>query len=240
MPTFPLGKPLAVYLAGYEFSSSNREYQTDLKVEAKDNTCFGSTFHKTNQPGLQEADISLKGYYNHTNAADVTGYANQLKAAVRVDTVGLAVMPTGIVPINGDLADLFIITAVDRASTVEVGEIITLDASFKTTTGLHVGNALTSHGAASFPTMAYDQGSAPAAGNIQYLVVLQVTAYTSGFAAITVQTSPDNLGWNTRGTFPAISAIGGYALALNTTLERYVRINGTGSGTIIAAFARIN
>jgi hypothetical protein len=238
MPTFPLGKNITVYIAGYDFSSSNREYQTDLKVEAKDNTVFGSSFHRTNQPGLIEADVNLKGYYNHTNPG-VTGYANQLKALVRVDTPFLAVMANP--PAAGDLADLMTITAVDRAMAVEVGEIITLESKFKSSSGLHVGNAITAEAAATWPSTGYDQGGASwSTGTYRYVVILQVTAYTSGLAAVTVQTSPDNSAWTTRGTFPAITAIGGYALELNTSLERYVRINGSGTATLIAAFARIN
>jgi hypothetical protein len=240
MPTFLLGKPLNVFLAGYEFTSSTDKYQADLSVGALDNTTFGSSYHRTFQPGTVEGDVSLSGFYNHTTPPTVTGFENQLQAAVRVDTVGLAVLPQALVPQPGDLADLFTIASVEKTTAAKVDEIIRLDAKFKTKTGLHVGAALTSHGAASFPTTAYDQGAVPAAGNIQYIVVLQVTAYTSGLAAVTVQTSPDNVGWTTRGTFPAITAIGGYALELNTTLERYVRINGAGTATLIAAFARIN
>ena len=242
MPVFPIGKPLTIYLAGYNFSSSTNEYQTDPKVEALDNTCFSPSFHKTNQPGDIDSDITLKGYYNHTTPPDVTGFVNQLKAAMRVDTVGLVVMPQATTPAVGDLADLFIAAALDRDVSVAVDKIVTVDAKFKTKSGLHIGNAMIAEGAASFPTTGYDHGGASWVNDstlYNYIVVLQVLAYTSGFAAITVQTSPDNSAWTTRGTFAAITAIGGYSLTLNAILHRYIRINGTGVGTIIAGFARI-
>ena len=240
MPTFLVGKPLVVYLAGYDFSSSNDEYNASLKVDVLENTTFGPSFHRTNQPGTVEGEVDLKGYYNYTTPPTVTGYENQLAAAVRVDTVGLVVTPQAATQAAGDLADLFVITSVERSIAVKVDEIIRLEAKFKTATGEHIGNVIRPESVATWPSVSYDQGAVPAAGNIQYVVVLQVTAYTSGLAAVVVQTSPDNSSWTTRGTFPAITAIGGYALALNTTLERYVRIGGAGVATLIAAFARIN
>jgi len=239
MPTFPLGKTLSYYLGGYNFSGISNGYDSELSIEALDATCFGPSLHKAQAPGLMEAKISTKGLY--TNETD---YPEQtvLLAALRAEVVGTVVLPgSGTTPAAGDEAELWISTGLTRKLGVAVDSLTTVDAEFSSQTGLHLGEALTAETAfsgAPFSSTGYDQGGAGwSSTSRRYLVVLQVTAYTSGLAAVLVQTSTDNSSWTTRGTFPAITGIGGYALALTTTLDRYIRIRDTGVATILPAFA---
>jgi hypothetical protein len=240
--TFPLGKTLAAYLAGINFSGASNGYDTDLSIEALDVTCFGSSYHKTQVAGLLDADLSLKGFYTHTVDPDASGTANVLAAAARTATPGLVCLPgSGTTPAAGDLADLWIAATVSRTIGAEPGGVVTLDADLKTTTGLHAGTVLVAEGAQAgspFSTTGYDQGGGSwVSDTYTYLVIVQVTAYTSGLAALLVQTSTDNSTYTTRGTFPAITGVGGYALALTATLDRYIRLRDTGNATLIAGVA---
>lgn len=239
---FLLGKQCRVFLAGYDFSGNLTGYDAEGTTEALDNTTFGTSYHKTQQPGLLSAKISLKGFSTYTISPDVTGYLNTLISRLRTDTPGLQVLPaSGTTPAAGDAADLWVSTHIDRKIGVAVDQIITLDAEIAAKHGLHMGDvlhALTALSGSPFTTTGYDQGGAAwVAATYRWLVEVQVTAYTSGLAALKVQTSPNNSTWTTRGTFPAITALGGYWLELNATLDRYVRITDTGVATIISAVA---
>lgn len=243
--SFVLGKTLAYYLAGYNFSGNSNKYDAELNIEALDSTCFGPSAHKTQEPGLLTGKISVGGLLTATVPPDVTGYQNQLTAALRTETVGLVCLPgAGTLPAAGDLADLWLAATTSPKVGVTVDQLITLDADFETKTGLHLGTVMaaeTAYSPSPVQTAYYDQGGAGwVSASTAYLVDLQVTAYTSGMAALAVETSTDHSSWTPRGTFPAITAVGGYALALTTTLDRYIRINGTGVGTVIVGFARTN
>lgn len=239
---YPLGKTVSVYLNGYNFSGHLNGYDSELAIGKEDITTFGPSFHKRQAPTLVESKITLKGFYSHSVSPDVSGYLNQLIAGVRTETPGMEVDPgSGTTPAAGDLADLWITTGITRKQAVEAGAYVKLDAELLAKHGMHVGEAIcaeTAFSGSPFTSTGYDQGgSGWVSATYRYLVIVQVLAYTSGLAALKVQTSPDNSTWTTRGTFPAITGIGGYALELNTTLGRYLRLTDTGVATIIAAWA---
>lgn len=242
MPDFLLGKTLAYYFNGYNFSGHHNKYNYGLKIPALDCTGFGPSFHRQAQPGTLATEIALEGWYTHTTGGDVSGLINQLQAALRVDTPCLACMPgSSTTPVADDEADLWITTAIERALKAETDKLVTLATKMTSSAGVHPGKVLfgeTAFNGAPFNSTGYDQGGGGwVSATYRYLVILEVIAYTSGLGAVLVQTSTDNAAWNTRGTFPAITGIGGYALPLNATLDRYVRIRDTGVATIIGGFA---
>lgn len=244
MATFLLGKTLAYYLAGYNFSGISDKYTTEPSTAVLPNTTFGSSYHKTAQPGQLGHKISVDGFYTGTISPDLSGIENQIRAALRVDTPGLVVLPgAGTVPAAGDTADLWIATIADRKLTSTEAGLVRLQASFTGKTGLHMGTVIAAE-AAYTPTVVtayYDQGGAGwSSASTSWLTILQVTAYSSGMGAIALESSTDHVTWTVRGTLAAISAVGGYALAATTTLDRYIRINGAGVGTVIAGFAVTN
>ena len=241
--TFSLGKTTALYIGGYNFSGTRNAYDVEGGTEELDNTCFGSSFHRTSQPGLLTAKISAKGFYHYTLAPDNTGLENVLKAIVRVDTPFMACLPgAGTSPAAGDLADLFTVTSFTKKEAMQVDELAKLDLDMVSKDGYFPGVVMFAEAAfsgAPFNSTGYDYWGAPQAASKTFVTFLQVTAYTSGLAAVLVQTSTDNAAWTTRGTFPAITAIGGYALEITAVFDRYIRIRDTGVATIIGGVAVI-
>lgn len=238
MPTFPLGKPLAYWQSQYALAGYNNAYNVDWDIDAVDATHFGSSLHRASQPGLIGSSVSFAGHYINT-APDT--YEDIVIAAKRTETVNTVAMTGGAV---GDLADLWTATSISRSVALPVDDLIGLDTEHYAKDGVHSGAIMVAETAVSgspFSTTGYDFGGASWPNDstlYTWLVHLHVLAYTSGLAAVLVQTSPDNSTWTTRGTFAAISAVGGYRLALNTILHRYVRLRDTGVGTIVAAVAQ--
>jgi hypothetical protein len=66
MPAFPLGKVAYISLNSVDYSDSAYKEDYDVSVEALDNTVHGTSYHKTNQPGLIESGLKISFYYSQT------------------------------------------------------------------------------------------------------------------------------------------------------------------------------
>jgi hypothetical protein len=64
MPTFPLGKGAYIMINSVDYTDSAYKEDYDVSVEALDNTVHGTSFHKTNQPGLIESGLKVSMYYS--------------------------------------------------------------------------------------------------------------------------------------------------------------------------------
>jgi hypothetical protein len=243
MPTFLLGKTLSYYFNGYNFSGISDKYDAEPSTAVLNATTFGPSYHKTAQPGQLQHKITVDGFYTATISPDLSGVYNQIRLALRVDTPGLVVLPgAGTIPAAGDLADLWIATISNSKISSTEDNLVRLQAEFTGKTGLHMGVVIAAE-AAYTPTVQtayYDLGAGFTTGTYAWLVIVQVTAYTSGMGALALESSTDHITWTPRGTLPAITTIDGAALAATTTLDRYIRVNGTGVGTVIVGFAITN
>lgn len=240
MPTFQFGKTGLVYLFnGLAFQGYHKAFDPTMKVAILDSTTFGTSQHKTAQPGMRDDTLKATAFFVNTTP-DLLD--DTLKAALRANTACLAAYPTTAgVAAAGDPCDLWIAKGLTYGRKITPTALIEVDTDHILQDGLHAGYVaapLAAH-TGFWTTTGYDRGaSADFTNSLTYALQVQLTAYTSSLG-IVMEHSTNNSTWTTAYSFAAMTAVGGTEQRVTLVLKRYVRLNGSGAGTVLAAFAQV-
>lgn len=242
------GKTTGVYLAGFNASPFFNSVETARTVETHETTPFEST-DKQYSVGLNDGTMSLSGFYD-TNTAGLGGDElldallqtdNDFPASVFLDggvTVGRACRMANVNQSSYDVS-------------APVGDMVTTKAELTVDGGVRYGKCLNAKApiTGTVTGAACDYGvAAPTgdwvSGSNGYANIHPVANTRSAAVDVKIQQSADNSVWVDHATYtvPAGNTTGVVVPTTGANL-RYVRalitpVAGTGSATIIVAFAR--
>lgn len=245
MPTFRHGKTTGVYLDGMNVSPFFNSADIDRSAETHETTGFESDA-KTYIVGLADGTISLSGLYDST---DVTGDSAELLLSNARDAeanIPASVFMDGGVVV-GRACRVASVKNTSYSISSPVGDVVSAKADLTVDGGVSYGKCLSAKApitgvytgaAADFGTTDFNASSGGVA-NIHPIANTRTTA-----TEVKIQTSADSSVWVDVATvsIPAGSRAGVTALTTGTNL-RYARAlitpaAGTGSATIVVAFAR--
>lgn len=217
-----------------DFHLSAKANQIGFTVDApaKKVTVFTDTAD-TYIAGKSTSTLSVNGFYDFADHADLTSWESAGAQAVTVGLSGLAVGAE--VTLASSL-----VTSFQTSSGGDEAVAFTLAAQTDgfTTVGvsLHDLAAETADGSAA----SVDGGSASTTGAYAHLHVTDYSGLDS--AVVTIEDSANNATWATIGTFTTVTAVTAERITIAGTVRQYVRatidVTGTGSITYTVALAR--
>lgn len=232
------GKATALLVDQYDLSAFLNNADWSRTADTHETTTFGKD-SKTYIPGLHDGSISTEGL--HETAAGAT---DPVLAAALGAPAGQVVSLLLQGQTHGGRCKLgrAELTGYDTAS--PVSDIVTVSAEFQGDGGIWGGVvlALLEAKTASGNGTAHDAGASTAGGWVANLHVTAV-AGTTPSDTVKIQHSADNSTWADLGTFAAVTAAGSQQITGTGTVNRYVRVVDTISGTTpsitrAVAFAR--
>ena len=213
---------------GYRISGETNKASIKMDSDKVDVTCFEDTAKSfvVNDP---KTGIEIGGYIVHSLDPDtfeaIAHNALETQGTITVIRSESATMTGGVsytIPNTN---------AITTSHDLQVGGVMTMNATFGGATALKRGRAIYAGAAisATGAKPAIDLGAAGTVGGFAYLHVHGITG-TASSAAIDIESSATEGGtYASEGTF-TFSAIGCYAVALTGTVNRWVRINTTSLG----------
>jgi len=225
----------------WDFSGVSNSLDVDLAGERLDTTAF-QDMAATSIAGDTKGSIKQSGYFDDVAAgymeqeiSESIANAELLYVAALFGT-DVAACPAYVAPQTN---------TENMAISTPVANLITLKGSWGSGTGLKRGLRLYTGTISATGAQTYIDIATPgAAGGQAWLFVTTITG-TATNASFTVQ-SDDNVGFaspTTLGTF-TVSATGCYAVALGTTVDRYIRLNCVGKGGassfVVTAIVAVN
>lgn len=237
--SFASAKNTAVLVDGSDLSSYFDSADTDIKLAALETTTFQSGA-KTFVAGLLDASISLAGIFD--GSANAVDQILQAALAGGADHV-ITICPVGDQAV-GNAAKLCTALETDYKVSSAVAGIIKTSATIQPDGGawggvlLHPLIAETATG----NSATVDNAISTANGAVANLHITGTSGTTPSLTVV-VQHSADNTTWVNLISFNAATAAGAQNLAVTGTVNRYVRVQFTISGTtpsftFALAFAR--
>lgn len=229
----------------YDFSGVSNSLEVALTVEREDTTVFQSTAVES-VPLMTSGTITQNGYFED---ADATSFESTMQSALANNTslfVG-ALFGTDANPCPAYVARLTDMSGLTIASPAD--GLITVQGEWTQGSGILRGYRIYSGSvtATGVTSPVIDMGGEGSAGGKAWLFVQSITGSATN-ATISVITSQVSNDWNAptgEGTF-TFSAVGGYELALNASVYRYMRLNVTSLGgstglqfTVVAAVSGV-
>lgn len=223
------GRNTRLLVNQWDFSGVSNSLEVALNVDRADSTVFTSTAAET-VALMTSGTITQNGYLNDV-AAD-TFEASMQSALANTSTLYVgALFGTNVTACPAYVARATNIDGLTIASPAD--GLMTVQGEWTQGSGIlrglriHSGNLPAQSGA----TSVVDMGASSTSGGYAWLFV-QAIGGTASNAVITVYTSANPNDWNApnnEGAF-TISAVGGYEVQLNATLNRYMRLIVTDDG----------
>lgn len=248
-PTFRHGKTTGVYLAGFNASPFFNSFETARTVETHETTPFESEA-KSYSAGLNDGTMALSGFYDLNGVAGTSG--DELLQALYVaeaDFPASVFLDGGVVV--GRTCRMATVIKSGYSISAPVGDMVTTKADLVVDGGVRYGKCLNAKApvTGTVTGAAADFGAAAPAGDWNtssngVAHIHPVDNTRSAAVEVKIQHSTDNSVWVDHATY-SIPAGNTTGVAIPTTGAnlRYVRalitpVAGTGSATIIVAFAR--
>lgn len=249
MPTIRHGKTTGVYLAGFNASPFFNSFETARTIDTHETTPFESE-SKTFSAGLNDGSASLSGFYD-TNLTG-TGGDDLLQAlyVAEADYPMSVFLDGGVVV--GRACRMANVLSSSYAISAPVGDMVTTKADLLVDGGVRYGkclnakapvtNAVVTGAAADFGAAAPTGDWLASSNGLAHIHPVDNTRSTA--TEVKIQQSADNSIWVDHATYSlAAGNTTGVVVPTTGTNLRYVRalitpVAGTGSATIIVAFAR--
>lgn len=231
---FQHGKSASVLFASTDLSAYLNSWDATLTADTAEVTCFGAGA-KAYIAGGKDATVSLSGFFDGSAAA-----VDEVLAAAIGGTRVITLAEAGVGAIgNRALVGQAIHTSYQV--TAPVADAVTISAEAQVTGGMASGVVLAELAArtATGNTTAVDNGASSANGLVANL---HCTAFTGTDITIKVQHSADNSSWVDLITFTQLTAAGAENKAVTGTVNRYLRVNLSGTfttATLAVAAARL-
>lgn len=249
MPNFRHGKTTGVYLAGFNASPFFNSFESARTVETHETTPFESEA-KSYSAGLNDGTASLSGFYD-TNLTGTAG-DDLMHSLLANDTeFPMSVFLDGGVVV-GRACRMANVIQSGYSVSAPVGDMVTTKADLTVDGGIRYGKCLNAKAPVTGTVVtgtAADFGPAAPTGDWNassngYAHIHPTDNTRSAAVDVKIQQSADNSVWVDHATYtvPAGSTTGVTVPTTGANL-RYVRalitpVAGTGSATIIVAFAR--
>jgi len=228
------GKGAAVLVDEFDLSAFLNSYDAAATMDTAEVTAFGGS-SKAYVAGLKDATLSFAGFFDGAASAvdEVLQAAIGSSALITLAPAGLGAIGNRCqlaqafetsYSINAPVADAVNISAEAQVSNGLLSGIVLADLVARTATG---------------NTTANDNTSSTSAGA---KAILHCTAFTGTDITIKVQHSADNSTWVDLITFTQLTAIGAELQSATGTINRYLRVNITGTfttATFAVSFARL-
>lgn len=185
-------------------------------------------------PGLEDAKVKMKGFFDTDTVSPATTFESWLFARKR------SVYPVSYFPDGGTtLGDpAYILYGLMTSWTVDsiVKDALSIKTEFMTNRGLLTSKVLVpdvAEGASNPGTASLDNAAASTNGGSAALQVSAVSGTGSPTLTVKLQHSVDDAVWAdvTGGAFTAVTAVGGQFIEFSGTVNRYLRVVSTISGT---------
>jgi hypothetical protein len=225
MPTFTHGKNAKVLMNGADLSAYFSKINVKASAETAEVSTLGST-SKSYIPGLQDATLSLDGYWS----GDVAGAEADLSSKFGSNATWTFIWQTDAVGAFGSAA-----TTIETSYEIgaEIGGAVSITAEGQSTVSQEyvvVLNPLSAKTATGTGTQV-DNTTSTANGSASYLHVTAASGTTPNLVAKT-QHSVDGSTWVDLATFTAVTAApASQRVATTGTVNRYLRAQFTITGT---------
>jgi hypothetical protein len=228
------GKGAATLWDQYDLSAFLNSFEGAATADTAEVTTFGSAA-KSYIAGQKDATISLGGFFDGAAAAVDEVLAAALAGS---SVVTLAAAGAGAI---GNRAQLGNVIETSYTVTAPVADAVTVSAEAQVSGGLASGIILADLAArtATGNTTANDNTASTSNGLAAHL---HCTAFSGTNITIKVQHSADNSSWVDLVTFTQLTAAGAQRSTTTGTVNRYLRVNITGtftSATFAVAVARL-
>ena len=224
---FQHGRNCAVLIGASNLSAFFNSADFGAQLETHETTTFGASA-KSYAAGLLDGTASLSGLYDGADDA-----VDEVLSSALANTAGQAVTiaPMGAGTL-GNPARVGIAHQTDYSISASVGDMVQVSAELQATGGLWGALVLATLAArtASANSTSIDNGASSANGAVANLHVTAVSGTTPS-ATIKVQHSTDNSVWADLMTFTAATAATSEQKTVTGTVNRYVRVVDTITGT---------
>jgi hypothetical protein len=230
--TFFAGYHSRIWFDGLASHGYLEDIEVDGNVAAIDVTTFVNDA-KTFIPGLADCKIKMKGFFDADTVNPASTFEAWLLARKRV------VYPVTYFPDGGDtLGDVAVlIYGLMTSYTVDVvvKDAVSVKTEFQSTRGMLQGKVLVpnvTETASNAGTSSLDNAASSTNGGCAALHVSAVSG-TSPSLVAKLQHSSDNTNWTdvSGGAFPAVNTVNGEFIEFTGTLNRYLRVVTTVTGT---------
>lgn len=229
---FSAGYHSRIWFDGLAATGFLENIDADGNVQAIDVTTLMDTA-KTFIPGLEDAKIKMKGFYSADSVNDQLTFDYWLDARKRT-LFPVVYYPEG----GGQLGDpAYILYGLMTSYTIDsvVKDAVSIKTEFVTSRGLLNGKVLfplAAEGTSNAGSASLDNAAASTAGGSASLQVQTVSGTTPSLT-VKLQHSTDNSTWAdvSGGAFAATNTVDGQFIEFTGTINRYLRIVSTISGT---------
>lgn len=229
---FSAGYHSRIWFDGLAATAFLENIDVDGNVQAIDVTTLDKTA-KTFIPGLADAKIKMKGFFDADTLDDETTFDYWLMSRKRT-VYPVVYYPEG----GGQLGDpAYILNGLMTSYTIDsvVKDAVSLKMEFMSNHGLLGGQVLfplAAEGTSNAGSSALDNAAATTAGG-SAAIHIQAVSGTTPSITVKLQHSTDNSNWSdvTGGSFGAMNTVDGKFIEFSGTINRYLRIVSTISGT---------
>ena len=216
--SFKHGKLAEVWFGGLNLTPYTQAVDLSVDVDTADKSVCGVAY-KSNEPGQASSSVSVKGVYDPTVSTLPDAIASATGPIVTYGPAGMAAV--------GDVCRLLDTDETSVKESSPVGGIVAFEAALTGDGTVGFGSVLrpladaTEDGTGT----AVNNGAATTGGAI---VHVHVTSMTGGDELVfTLQDSANGSAWLdvASGTFPTVTAAGGYRLVVPGTIRQYSRIS---------------
>lgn len=213
------GTELRIWVDEFDFSSATSQVDVNIESGEAEDTSLASTAQEF-EPLLAKTTVAQNGYFQGVLPA---GFAAELEDRFEA---GDAIVTVITEQSDADCA-CYVLPAADNYSMVfgaPANNLVTLNGQWGTSVATVRGRRVFD---GTFDAIedgaSVDFGAGSTTGGKAFLHVASITGTAVG-ADVKVQSSADNNTWADEGTF-TLSAVGGYALDLSGTVNRYIRLS---------------
>lgn len=229
---FSAGYHSRIWFDGLAATGYLENIDADGNVQAIDVTTLDKTA-KTFIPGLEDSKIKMKGFYSADTLDDESTFDYWLDSRKRT-IFPVTYYPEG----GGQLGDpAYILYGHMTSYTIDsvVKDAVSIKTEFVTSRGLLVGKVLfplAAEGSSNAGSASLDNAAATTAGG-SATINIQAVSGTTPSMTVKLQHSTDNSVWAdvTGGTFGAMNTVAGKFIEFSGTINRYLRIVSTITGT---------
>jgi hypothetical protein len=232
--SFQHGTNAQFYIAGYDGTGFCNKVSGDESIDTAEVTVLGNTA-KDYIPGLEDATVAFSGYFDGDADVDVVSFSYALDSIRRTQCAAVY-LPQ--LDSNGGLAysvDGFLTSCKIETGTDDAG---TFEAEFQTKNALERSVTVHTLGSesATDASTGIDQSDATDNGASAVLQVLEVAGTATPTLTVKVQHSSDSTNgtdgtWVDLITFDAATTVGGQVKRVTGTVNQWVRVQWTISGT---------
>lgn len=229
---FTAGFYSRIWFDGLAATGYLENFDVDGNVQAIDVTTL---LHTAKQfiPGLEDAKIKMKGFFSADTLNDETTFDYWLMSRKRT-VYPVVYFPDG----GGTLGDpAYILNGLMSSYTIDsvVKDAVSIKLEFITNQGLQGAKVLfplTAETSSNAGSASLDNGAATTGGGSACLQIQAVSGTTPSMT-VKLQHSTDDTNWSdvTGGSFAAANTVDGQYIEFSGTLNRYLRVVSTISGT---------